>query len=94
MRQRLKAEFKPGNFKEIIDDITHVDLEHYPNGEWGVIDSRGQRVSVFAKEEDARECAVASAAMLAANAAAEFFGTKHRVWNVTIEPAKVPEGAS
>ena len=81
MRQKVTAEFGP-------DKSAYVELEHLPNGEWMVSDHRDGKVRVFDDEEEARESVVATMSMLAAQAAAEIIGTKHRVWDVTIEPAK------
>ena len=75
MRQRME-----------IDRTRYVELEHYPNGEWGVCDNRGGKVYVFEDSEKAKEHAVATAAVLAANKAALLFHTSIKVWDVTIEP--------
>ena len=96
MRQRLKAKFAQAAPQDRIDGDynQHVFLERYPDGKWGINDHRDGRLALFDDEEQAREHAVATTAMLAARAAAEIFGTKHRVWNVTIEPATAPETAN
>ena len=85
-RQRLKVEFKPGDFTEMVNDISYVDLEHMPNGDWMVSDNLGGRVRVFMNEEHAREHAVASLALVATYEASKIFKPKCVDWNVTLEP--------